>query len=239
MGTFKADLFGICQQVAREFEGWSFVSGQFKNKTLKHTELIVSPGFGFGHPDSTPMQPAVWICNKKFSKLSKEILGVGGPVSVINFKCLLEDLQNTPENFRGHCWIEQDKKRFMGGVSSAKEHEEKYIDLSEAGEVLMAMMKDGINIFEKYYDLSGEDRLLDNLPPKYVPSRDGIYDEMERQKGVAMCIVRILLGDFDFVKSYRSDEFKTLFPKRVDELDKIIAALPELMARYAETGSVA
>jgi hypothetical protein len=46
------------------------------------------------------------------------------------------------------------------------------------------------------------------------------------------------LGDFDFVVRYRSDDFKTIYPKRTEELNKIIAKLPELKKRYAETGSV-
>ncbi|AXW13832.1 hypothetical protein CJO84_01315 [Ralstonia solanacearum] len=61
---------------------------------------------------------------------------------------------------------------------------------------------------------------------------------MEKMKGVMICLVRILLGDFDFVLNYRGDEFNTLFPKRFAELDKIIAALPELKRKYDETGSV-
>lgn len=64
------------------------------------------------------------------------------------------------------------------------------------------------------------------------------YDELERQKGVMMCIVRSLLGDFDFVERYRSDDFKTIFPKRTVELDKLAAVLPDLKRRYTETGSI-
>ncbi|MGO4569269.1 hypothetical protein AB4Z52_30535 [Rhizobium sp. 2YAF20] len=56
--------------------------------------------------------------------------------------------------------------------------------------------------------------------------------------GVMVCVVRILLGDFDFVEHYRSDEYKTGKPKRIADLDKIIAALPELRKRYTETGTV-
>ena len=47
MSTFKSDVFEICGLVAEEFPGWEFKSGQFVNKTLKHSTLIVHLGFGF------------------------------------------------------------------------------------------------------------------------------------------------------------------------------------------------
>jgi hypothetical protein len=52
------------------------------------------------------------------------------------------------------------------------------------------------------------------------------------------CITLIMLGDFDFIEHYRSDAFKTEKPKRIKDLDAIIAALPELKRRYEDTGSV-
>jgi hypothetical protein len=51
---------------------------------------------------------------------------------------------------------------------------------------------------------------------------------MGASKGVLMCIARIILGDFDFVERYRGDNFKTIFPKRLDEIDKIISVLPDI-----------
>ena len=53
-----------------------------------------------------------------------------------------------------------------------------------------------------------------------------------------LCIVRLVLGDFDFVVRYHNDEIPTAWPKRMADVDKIIAALPELKRRYEETGSV-
>ncbi|SOE83496.1 hypothetical protein SAMN05446935_3908 [Burkholderia sp. YR290] len=47
-----------------------------------------------------------------------------------------------------------------------------------------------------------------------------------------------LLGDFEFPLQYQSDGFKTIFPKRTDELESVIAALPRLKERYARTGQV-
>jgi hypothetical protein len=47
-----------------------------------------------------------------------------------------------------------------------------------------------------------------------------------------------LLGDFEFVERYLSDEFRSIFPKRTDELMKIVDALPRLEKLYRENGSV-
>ncbi len=74
MMSFKSDLYEICHEVAAEFSGWSFSSGQFKNKTLKHTDLIIHLGFGF-ECGTTPVQPSINIINKRVSKLCKSIFG--------------------------------------------------------------------------------------------------------------------------------------------------------------------
>jgi hypothetical protein len=100
-------------------------------------------------------------------------------------------------------------------------------------------LKDAIDFINNHYNLSSEQALLNALPTKYTLRHEKlIYDEMEKSKGLMLCIVRILLGDFEFVERYRSDDFKTIYPKRIAELDKIMATLPALKKRYAETGSV-
>jgi hypothetical protein len=48
----------------------------------------------------------------------------------------------------------------------------------------------------------------------------------------------MLLGDFDFTENYVSENYQTIFPKRMDHLDKLIAALPELKRQYAATGKI-
>jgi hypothetical protein len=67
------------------------------------------------------------------------------------------------------------------------------------------------------------------LPPKYATRHvNSPYDEFERQKGVMVCVIHAYLGDFGFVEHYVSDEYKTIFPKRVTELNKLLAAFPTL-----------
>ncbi|MEJ0002748.1 MAG: hypothetical protein WDN30_02830 [Pararobbsia sp.] len=77
------------------------------------------------------------------------------------------------------------------------------------------------------------------LPAKYATRHvNSPYDQLEKMKGIMLCLVHILCGDFDFVESYRGDGCKTIYPKRIRELDKIVGVLPKLKRRYAETGSV-
>lgn len=100
-------------------------------------------------------------------------------------------------------------------------------------------MKDAIAFIDGHYDLSSEENFLKGLPPKYETRHpNSPYDEMDATKGVVMCLVKILLGDFDFIGQYMSDEYKTVFPKRMADLQKIERALPDLKRRYTETGSV-
>ncbi len=103
----------------------------------------------------------------------------------------------------------------------------------------MAVMKDAISFIEGHYDLSSEANMLSGLPVKYTTRHvNSPYDQQEKMKGVMLCLVHLLYGDFDFVENYRSEAFGTIFPKRTVELDKIIAVLPVLKKHFSETGSV-
>ncbi|MHA6897177.1 hypothetical protein ACQUJT_24335 [Ralstonia pseudosolanacearum] len=238
MTVFKTDLYDICREVADEFPGWGFSSGQFKNKTLKHTDLIVHLGFGF-EVGATPVQPSIHIINKKVSKLCKSIFGVGGYASIVSLQTVARTFKYTPEKLRTGFWVVQDKEEFLSLGQASQAVEDVTLDMIEARSALIATLKDGISFIENHYDLESEGALLRGLPAKYTTRHvNSPYDQMEKMKGVMICLVHILLGDFDFVLNYRGDEFKTLFPKRFAELDKIIKVLPELKRKYDETGSV-
>jgi hypothetical protein len=245
MNIFKDDLYGVCKVVAGEFPEWDFVSGQFKNKSLKHTDLIIHPGFFFDR-GFTPLQPGITINNKRALKLSKYILGIERSTSIVNFQVIAKTLTNMPESLRLTGTICQDKKSFREEIRDSGRFDEKAlkmlddttVDITEVRPVLEAMMKDGISFIENHYDLSSEENFLEGLPAKYTTRNEIPYDEMDKQKGVMMCLVHVLLGDFDFVEHYRSDDFKTLFPKRTEDLDKIMSVLPELKRKFAEAGKV-
>ncbi len=80
--------------------------------------------------------------------------------------------------------------------------------------------------------------MLEFLPAKYKVSSSGGYQEYEQSKGVMLCIIRCIMGDFEFVRRYRSDEYKTVFPKMTEDLDRIISYLPEMERSWREKGYV-
>ncbi|WP_321917386.1 hypothetical protein [Paraburkholderia sp. J11-2] len=236
MRTFKAQLYEICDEVSSQFSGWSFVSGQFKNRTLKHTDLVIDPGFGFER-GTTPVQPSVCIDNKRAQKLCKYVFGANASTSIVNLQTVSHLLQQTPEELRLGFWIVQDRKEFLSVGQPSQIAQGRILDITEARCALIAMMQDGIAFIDNHYELGSEDGLLKGLPAKYTTRHvNSPYDQMEKFKGVMVCIAHILYGDFDFVERYQSDDFNTLFPKRTDDLDRIIAKLPEFKKRFAETG---
>lgn len=249
MSTFKADIHEICSEVAGEFPGWNFVAGRFKNGSLKHSELAIDPGLFFER-GFTNLQPSIWIRNKRCEDLCAKILEIKKaqviPVSLVNFQVIADSLMYMPKAMRVRCLICEDKTSYLETVEGSMDVAEgtkeqlksEAVGIEDARTIFVAMMKDGISFIESHYDLSSEEGLLRGLPAKYVPRNKIPYDEMERQKGVILCVVHVLLGEFDFVDRYLSDEFKTIFPKRMGELNKIVAALPGLKKQYAETGSV-
>jgi len=245
METLKTKIYGICKDVAMDFTGWNFSTGKFKNSSSKHTELIIDPGLtfdrGFGH-----LQPRIVLNNKRVTKLSKQLLGEAIPTATISFQVIAHLLTAMPEPLRLSCLVCDDKAQYMAAIRESNSFGEnvmdglnaRSIDIKNVPAVLAAMLNDGISFIERHYQLVDEASFLINLPAKYTTRNEIPYDETERQKGVIMCLVHILLGDFDFVNLYRSEDFKTVFPKRVGDLNKIVAMLPDLKARFAETGSV-
>ncbi len=179
------------------------------------------------------IEPTVGIVNKKAAKLAKQLLGRDFEyLSVILFQRQSEEYRGKDAVFS--IWREK-QKSIMGAHGTVKEWPTSWIDLSEAHAFLWKVLRDGIWFLNQYYDLSSEENLLRNLP---TSEKIGIGGGLERGEGVKQCLAHILLGDFDFVERYCSNEFKTVVPKNTPDLDKIMGALPELKKRYAETGKV-
>jgi hypothetical protein len=235
MSSFKTTLYEVCESVVAEFPDWSFAAGAFKNKTLKHTVLTIGLGFSF-RDGNTPLQPALVIEHKKSMALFKKLNGYEQPTSIVPLQNVAQLLERIPEKLRLGGWILEDKNLQATLAPPSELARDRMIDLTEARPVLRAVIMDGIALIGRFYDLSSEDDFLRNLPPDYKTRASSIpYDEFERNKGVMMCVVRALAGDFDFAERYRSDSYQTMFPKRFKEIDTVIAALPELKALYGET----
>lgn len=169
--------------------------------------------------------------------LFKKLNGYELPTSIVNFQNLANQLVHIPEELRLRASIIEDRTLHVALVSPSEEAQRRIVDVSDCRPFLRSVMLDGIDLIERLYDFSSEENFLDNLPPKYTPRSDKIpYDEFERQKGVMMCIVRALLGDFEFVEKYQSDSYQTIFPKRTKELENLAAAMPDLRRLYTKSG---
>jgi hypothetical protein len=237
-GGLKAKLYEMCNEVASEFPNWDFSNGRFKNKSLQHTILTIEPGFSFS-PNSTPLQPFVEINHKRSMTLFKKLNGYDLPTSVVKFQTVPHLLEHMPEDLRLLCSILADKDFQMKVAPPSEVAKRHMIDITESRPVLRAMMQDGIALIEKLYVLDSEETLLRNLPPKYTPRSDkSPYAEFERSKGVMVCIVRALSGDFDFAFRYRDDSYTTIFPKRYNEIDNLLKVVPEMKIQFAKTGKV-
>lgn len=240
--TFKRDIFDICQQIAAEFHGLKFTSsGDFVNKALKHSDLLVSPGFLFNTEPSCSVSPGADIKNRKIVRLYKELFG-REPFWTLSVKFQLES-----EKYRGAQSVKRiypQKVPFTTAHGDPNCWPDSFIARAEAFAYLEGVLTDGQSYIEKYFDLSSEESLLRNLPVSYQWMDKGIGNSgqmgsfYEETDGIVHCLAAIILGNFDFVERYRTDEFKTMAPKRMHEIDKIVSALPELNRRFAATGSV-
>ena len=100
----------------------------------------------------------------------------------------------------------------------------------------------GIAFIDRYFDLQSEESLLRHLPVTYRWMDQGVGNSgqmgsfYEQADGIIHCLAAIVVGDFEFVERYQSDDIKTSMPKRVQDLEKIKNALPELRRRYEATG---
>lgn len=240
MATFKEKIVALCHEVAAEFDGWAFVGGDFKNKSHKHTDIMISPVLSF-NPGRTSFHPTLLVENKKISKFYKSIF----MNKSIKYTFILgfSYVGNFPFKLRDK-WIRagsivENKEFLVDFDGEHKPYHDGYIDYSEAKTALRDMMQDGIELLNRYFDLSSEENLLRALPPKYEPHfRWDLPPGMSDGNGLMVCIAHLLLGDFDFIEHYRSDDFKVIRPKRIADLDEIIAMLPELKKKYAETGKL-
>src|SRR5260370_42522271 len=84
--SIKVDVQELCTEIAREFPGWGFSSDMFRNKTLKHTDLIVRP-FSHFKGGMCHVQPSAALANKKVLKLyTKMFVGEIYAISIILFQ---------------------------------------------------------------------------------------------------------------------------------------------------------
>src|ERR1700744_3477979 len=143
MATFKTRLFDICGEVVSEFPDWSFSAGAFKNKTLKHSTMIIWSGVAFRN-GNTPFQPCIFIEHRKSMTLYKKLFGYDLPTSIVPLQSIAQRLRHTPEDFRLGISIFQDKATQFALAPSSDGARKRMLDITEARPVLRAAMMNGI-----------------------------------------------------------------------------------------------
>lgn len=88
----------------------------------------------------------------------------------------------------------------------------------------------GIQMLEDNWDFSSEENLLRNLPVDRFP------ELLKNDMGTRYCIARLLLGDFEYIEKFYNDEIITSGPKRKEDLEKIMAKVPEFKEMYDKKG---
>lgn len=242
--TFKSEIYKFCEEIAVDFDEWEFTStGLFKNKALKHTDKIVRPGFYFQSGLSCTVGPSAAINNKKTTKLFKQICGYEMPwTSSIYFQTESTAYRGASSVFA----IFPEKIAIRDSRGQLEPWSERFLIKSQAKDYLRQVLVDGIRFLDKYYDFSSEENLLRNLPAGFkdrAPELEALMGHMnnyfyENIDGIFRCLAAVVLGNFDFVEHYASDDFKTTVPKREVELKKLLDALPELKRQFAQTGKV-
>ncbi|WP_215398954.1 hypothetical protein [Rheinheimera oceanensis] len=111
------------------------------------------------------------------------------------------------EPFELTSWVrlESLNRDYVGGIRFYD------IESDKAEDVIRQMFDEGLSVLDKYYDFSSEENLLRSAPKN-----------IEGQFGVQYCIMMAILGDYDFVRKYRSNEIKTDIPKLMNRIDEVM-----------------
>jgi len=242
--SFKAELFDICASVAKDFDGWAFSplddnSGEFRNPTLGHTDLVVFPGCSFRYSDNTVLNPMAGISNTKVNRLYERLLGSKPYVT------LLINLRLESSDYYGPSAVSGIWERvipFNDQHGTPQPWPATWIVLDQAEDYFRKLLTDGIRFIHAYFDLTTEEQLLQHLPTTYKWMDKGIGNSgkpgsfHERGDGVMHCLAAIVRGDFDFVERYATPAFETMYPKDQAALQRIMEALPGLKGNISHNG---
>jgi hypothetical protein len=206
--TLSKQIELLCKDIAKDYDGWEYAAKKFQNKLLKHTDKIIIPRWT-GSPISISSQPIVGIYNKKIEKIWRYTGKSKGDWS--QFLRIMN-----PEN---------QKLQYRARI--------KDLVTDNAEDYIRDVLNIGIRMLEENWDFSSEENLLHNLPiddPTFPYRKNGL---LEDDLGTRYCIARMLLGDFEYIQRFYNDEIETIRPKRKNDLEKLMANLPDIKAAYA------
>ncbi|MDF1762320.1 MAG: hypothetical protein P1U57_02825 [Oleibacter sp.] len=203
----------LCKKIAKDYEGWEYSAKSFKNKSHKHTDMIVNM-LWTGSPISISFQPVVIISNKKIEKIWKKYI-----VRSVGWTQFLRIMN--PEDT---------KLQYRARIKDIKG--------DNAEEYIREVLNIGIHMLEENWDFSSEENLLCNLPVNDSTLPKGEAKLLCGDLGTRYCIAKILLGDFEYIERFYYDEIETPLPKRKDDLEKIMQHIHELRSAYEKKGKL-
>lgn len=138
----KSDAIELCKKIANDYDGWEFIGVNFKNKELKHTDIILDLGLSVAAGRGS-IEPSTEALNKNIKLLDKKIVHE-------------KPLDYT--SFIRHADFEENYDF----------HSERFYTLEDgkAEKVIRHALDVSIEIFEQYYNYTDEREFLENLPVK-------------------------------------------------------------------------
>ena len=216
--TYKQQVNALAKEVASEYEDWEYVAGAFKNKTLKHTELIIRPSFSYSYGTNVNSTPHYEIKNKKVGKFLKRY---GFESYNESFTWSYRFIQaGKPDNFHVN-------QRFYNyDIIMSKRGKR----VSELKDFLRGIMDEGIMLLPEKFDFSSEEALLRSIPE--------VLKTYSPQRAVVLCAAKILIGDFDFIERFYNGEIveERRFDK--EKIKKILDDIPNLKKMWEEHGRI-
>ena len=204
----KSDVKNYCIYLASQHPGWEYKSNIFKNKTLKHSEIWIDPGWVL----HLSAEPYVLVFNKSVSKVLKEAF------------------HDFPAKWTAIMPILRPEAHNHAMIYRKLVH-----TLPDAEAYIRDFFERGLDLIERYFSNPDEKEFLAGYPiygEFPAPSTDDAYE------GLGNCIARAILLDFDYVERFIKDDFPTVRPIYEPYRERVAQWLPIWKERAAETGSI-
>ena len=204
----KSDVKEFCVRLAEEYPGWEYKASVFKNKTLKHSEIWIDPGWVL----HLSAEPYVRVFNQLVTKIFKEGFQDFQTKWTARMLILSPDAHN-------HCMIYQKLVH----------------TLPDAEAYIRDFFERGLNLVERYFSNPDEKEFLAGYP---IYGEFPNPSTAEGYEGLGNCIARAILLDFDYVERFIKDDFPTVRPIYEPYRERVAQWLPIWKERAAETGSI-
>lgn len=204
----KSDVKEFCIRLAGEYPGWEYKASVFKNKTLKHSEIWIDPGWVL----HLSAEPYVRVFNQSVNKIFKEGFQDSQTKWTARMLILSPDAHN-------HCMIYQKLVH----------------TLPDAEVYIRDFFERGLDLVERYFSNPDEKAFLAGYP---IYGEFPNPSTAEGYEGLGNCIARAILLDFDYVERFIKDDFPTVRPIHEPYRERVAQWLPIWKERAAETGSI-